>query len=77
MLVAIISVTTIMLHRSYLDSAYQQLELQLLDAQQSLEHYQSLGPDFMSLAEEYHQVMAEIENKKWALEELAKSQQTA
>ena len=62
-----ISVTTIMLHRSYLDSAHQQPELQLYLMNNShwsiIMHAESIGPDFILLAEEYHQVMAEIENK--------------
>lgn len=41
-----------------------------MQMQQSLEQYTLLGDEFMKLAQEYHQIKQEIENKKWALNEL-------
>lgn len=61
--------------RSHLDACHQQLELQLLETKRTLEHYNTLGPDFISLAEDYHHIKGEIENKQWALQELGKTNQ--
>ena len=62
-------------YRSHLDACHQQLELQLLETKRTLEHYNTLGPDFISLAEDYHHIKGEIENKQWALQELGKTNQ--
>ena len=43
-----------------------------MQVQQSLEQYNSLGDEFIKLAQEYHQIKQEIDNKKWALNELGK-----
>jgi hypothetical protein len=39
----------------------------------ALQAYSSLGYGFDQLAEEYSALMRELENKEWALSELAKS----
>lgn len=59
--------------RSQLHSARQKIEHRLLQTQQALQQYQNLGEDFMSLAQQYHELLADIENKQWALSELGKS----
>ena len=59
--------------RSQLLSAQQHVEQELMQTRQTLQHYVALGEKFASLATEHHEVLAEIENKRWALTELAKS----
>ena len=44
-----------------------------METRQTLEHYVALGERFAHLAGEHREVLAEIENKQWALRELAKS----
>lgn len=44
-----------------------------MQTRQTLQHYVALGEKFASLATEHREVLAEIENKRWALTELAKS----
>lgn len=60
--------------RSHLDEHKQQLEVKLAETEQTLLHYESLGPGFMTIAKEYHELLEEIDNKKWALTELRKTQ---
>lgn len=45
----------------------------MLQTRQALQHYQSFGASFARLAQEYQEVLAETENKQWALSELGKS----
>jgi len=59
--------------RSQLLSAQQHVEQELMQTRQTLQHYVALGEKFASLAAEHCEVLAEIENKRWALTELAKS----
>ena len=44
-----------------------------MQTRQTLQHYVALGEKFANLAAEHREVLAEIENKRWALTELAKS----
>ena len=48
-------------------------ERELVQTQQTLQHYQALGDGFASFAGEYREVLAETDNKQWALAELSKS----
>ena len=59
--------------RSQLLSAQRHVEQELMETRQTLQHYVALGERFARLAREHHEVLAEIENKQWALRELAKS----
>jgi len=42
-------------------------ERELVQTQQTLQHYQALGDGFASVAGEYREVLAETDNKQWAL----------
>ena len=59
--------------RSQLLSAQRHVEQELMETRQTLQHYVALGERFAHLAGEHREVLAEIENKQWALRELAKS----
>ena len=54
-------------------SARKKLEERLLQTQQILGHYHNLGEEFGQLVHQYQEVLSEIENKKWALKELSKT----
>ena len=49
------------------------IEERLSQTRQTLQHYQSYGQEFVSVANQYREVLAEIENKQWALTELGKT----
>lgn len=54
-----------------------QLQQLLVDTEQSLDHYTALGPEFMAVAQQYHLLKADADNKRWAIAELSKSQVTS
>ena len=54
-------------------SAHKKLEERLIQTQQVLGHYHNLGEEFSQLVRQYQEILAEIENKKWALNELGKT----
>ena len=54
-------------------SAHKKVEERLIQTQQILGHYHNLGEEFNQLVQQYQEVLAEIENKKWALTELGKT----
>jgi hypothetical protein len=54
-------------------SARKKLEERLLQTQRILGHYHNLGEEFGQLVGQYQEILAEIENKKWALKELSKT----
>lgn len=58
--------------RAQLDVHTAQLQEQLAEKQRMLQHYSALGPSFTSLADCYHSLQSEAENKRWALLELTK-----
>ena len=60
-------------HRSHLEAARTKLDERLIQSRQMMGHYQSLGEAFTTLAEQYHEMLADIENKTWALKELSKT----
>lgn len=45
----------------------------MVQTQQALQHYASLGAEFAHLVEELWEMRAEAENKQWALAELGKT----
>ncbi|XP_039354686.1 HAUS augmin-like complex subunit 4 [Mauremys reevesii] len=55
-----------------LQGAVQQQEQELATAQKILATYESLGPEFEGLVQEYAQLCGGIENKRWALHEFNK-----
>lgn len=59
--------------RCHLTSARDKLEEHLVQSQQVVEHYRSLGEDFTLLAQQYHDILTDIDNKQWALAELTKT----
>ena len=54
-------------------SARKKLEERLIQTQQVLGHYQNLGEEFSQLVRNYQEILSEVENKKWALKELSKT----
>ncbi|CAM5154072.1 unnamed protein product [Eretmochelys imbricata] len=58
--------------RASLQGAVQQQEQELATAQKILAAYESLGPEFEGLVQEYAQLCGSIENKRWALQEFNK-----
>ncbi|XP_030398743.1 HAUS augmin-like complex subunit 4 [Gopherus evgoodei] len=58
--------------RAGLQGAVQQQEQELATAQKILATYESLGPEFEGLVQEYAQLCGGIENKRWALHEFNK-----
>ena len=61
------------LFRSHMLSAHKKVEERLIQTQQVLGHYHNLGEEFSQLVRQYQEILAEIENKKWALNELGKT----
>lgn len=61
------------MHRVHLEAARAKLDKRLIQSQQLVGHYQALGETFISLATQYHEILADIENKQWALTELSKT----
>ncbi|XP_064393155.1 HAUS augmin-like complex subunit 4 isoform X2 [Halichondria panicea] len=59
--------------QSHLEAARTKLDERLIQSRQMLGHYHSLGEAFTTLAEQYHEMLANIENKTWALKELSKT----
>ena len=59
--------------RAQLDGCIEQVQAQLAEKRQMLHHYSALGPSFTALAAHYHSLQSEMDNKRWALQELAKS----
>lgn len=64
-----------LLSRSHLDSAWQQLEEQVAECRHALEHYSALSSEFVSMAQEYHKIREECDEKRWAINELSKTRQ--
>lgn len=60
------------LPRASLQGAVQQQEQELATARKILAAYESLGPEFEGLVQEYAQLCGSIENKRWALQEFNK-----
>lgn len=60
------------LPRASLQGAVQQQEQELATARKILAAYESLGPEFEGLVQEYAQLCGSIENKRWALQEFSK-----
>ncbi|KAH1182301.1 hypothetical protein KIL84_010055 [Mauremys mutica] len=58
--------------RAGLQGAVQQQEQELATAQKILATYESLGPEFEGLVQEYAQLCGAVENKRWALHEFNK-----
>nr|XP_032625188.1 HAUS augmin-like complex subunit 4 isoform X1 [Chelonoidis abingdonii] len=58
--------------RASLQGGVQQQEQELATAQKILATYESLGPEFEGLVQEYAQLCGGIENKRWALHEFNK-----
>ncbi|XP_043383344.1 HAUS augmin-like complex subunit 4 isoform X1 [Chelonia mydas] len=58
--------------RASLQGAVQQQEQELATARKILAAYESLGPEFEGLVQEYAQLCGSIENKRWALQEFSK-----
>nr|XP_048676600.1 HAUS augmin-like complex subunit 4 [Caretta caretta] len=58
--------------RASLQGAVQQQEQELATARKILAAYESLGPEFEGLVQEYAQLCGSIENKRWALQEFNK-----
>ena len=54
-------------------SARKQLTEELLQTQQVIRSYESLGEEFTVLSQQYRELKEEIENRQWALTELSKS----
>ena len=63
--------------RAQLEGVRSRLQQHMVECRKQLEDYSALGPEFISLAQEYHQLKADAENKRWAIAELAKSQPRA
>ena len=64
-----------LLCRSLLESARQQLEEQVAECRHAVEHYSALSPEFVSMAQEYHKIKEECDEKRWAINELSKTRQ--
>jgi len=60
--------------KAYLKDAEEESSGELLRLTQTLLAYESVGMGFDSLVQQYTTLMAEIDNKKWALTELRQSQ---
>ena len=56
-----------------MQSARKKLEERLIQSRQILSHYHNLGEEFSQLVRQYQEILSEVENKKWALNELAKT----
>lgn len=59
--------------RSHLEAARGKLDERLVQTHLMMGHYQSLGEAFSELADQYHEILTDIENKQWALTELSKT----
>lgn len=59
--------------RSHLETTHTKLDERLVQTSQMMGHYQCLGETFIQLAEQYHEILTDIENKQWALTELSKT----
>uniref|UniRef100_A0A8C8RSG4 HAUS augmin-like complex subunit 4 n=1 Tax=Pelusios castaneus TaxID=367368 RepID=A0A8C8RSG4_9SAUR len=57
--------------RAGLQDAVQQQEQELAAARELLDTYESLGPEFEGLVQEYGWLCGQVENKRWALQELS------
>jgi len=60
--------------KAYLKDAEEESSAELFRLTQTLLAYESVGMGFDSLVQQYTTLMAEIDNKKWALTELRQSQ---
>lgn len=60
--------------RSHLLQSQRSTSDRLVHTQQSLHHYQGFGEAFSCLAQEYQELLLEVENKQWALTELSKTE---
>ena len=60
--------------RAYLKDAEEESSAELHRLTQTLLAYESVGMGFDSLVQQYTTLMAEIDNKKWALSELRQNQ---
>ena len=59
--------------REHLELAEKDLTSKLHSSHQLIKAYESVGTEFESLVQEYTYLLAEIDNKKWALSELQHS----
>lgn len=72
---SVFTVSTLVLNcRAYLKDAEEESSAELLRLTQTLLAYESVGMGFDSLVQQYTTLMAEIDNKKWALSELRQTQ---
>ncbi|CAH3124937.1 unnamed protein product [Porites lobata] len=60
--------------KAYLKDAEEESSAELHRLTQTLQAYESVGMGFDSLVQQYTTLMAEIDNKKWALSELRQTQ---
>ena len=60
--------------RAYLKDAEEESSAELHRLTQTLLAYESVGMGFDGLVQQYTTLMAEIDNKKWALSELRQNQ---
>lgn len=60
--------------RHLLDTALNESKTELTKLRYTLQIYESVGPGFESLVKQYVQLTAEIDNKRWALSELKRTQ---
>ena len=63
--------------RNSLDVALQDSKTELARIKELLNVYESVGPGFEALVKQYTQLTAQIDNKKWALSELKRTQQAS
>ncbi|XP_071957377.1 HAUS augmin-like complex subunit 4 isoform X2 [Antedon mediterranea] len=63
--------------KKHLSHEYHENEKELNQVSQALQSYQSLGMGFDKMVQEYDQLQAEIDNKRWALSEFKTSMASA
>ncbi|XP_033101548.1 HAUS augmin-like complex subunit 4 isoform X2 [Anneissia japonica] len=63
--------------KRHLSHAYHENEKELNRVTQALQSYQALGMGFDKMVQEYEQLQADIENKRWALSEFKASMATS
>eukprot|EP00794_Sanderia_malayensis_P018655 gene18655-20536_t len=59
--------------RNVLETALAESKTELRTIRETLQVYESIGPDFVSIVKQYVKLTAEIDNKRWALSELKRT----